>query len=191
MNIVVLEQMLSGVADNPRAVTENLVRRYGTVFELAEAELDDLARTLDGDMSTSIYIKLAVSLASRRICDKFTFNKKHTEEEIKEYLISFFFGTPTEVVAVISIDGSGRVIAMDKVGVGVVNSSNVLPRKIIEVAMRHGAKDVIIAHNHPGGYPHASSEDVESARLLCEVLRMSGIGVISNYIVAGPDCVEF
>ena len=131
-----------------------------------------------------------VCLASRRESDKFAFGKKHTEDEIENYLKAFFFGMSVETVAVISIDAVGKVISIDKAGEGTVNFSNVMPRKILEISKRRRAKSLIIAHNHPGGYPYPSDDDMASAKLLSEMLAISGVEVLQNYVVAGSECAK-
>ena len=116
--------------------------------------------------------------------------KKHTAEEIENYFKAFFFGASVETVAVMSIDSQDRVVAVDKAGEGTVNFSNVMPRKILEIAKRRKAKRVVIAHNHPGGYPTPSDDDVASSRMLSEMLFASGLELSASYVVAGNKCAS-
>ncbi len=165
-----------------------LSEKYRSFNEIAEAEIYDLAAALENDMQTSIYIKLAVALASRRVTDSFKFGKKHTEEEISRYLTAKFFGLSVETIYVITENAAGILISCDKVGDGTINYSSVLPRKIIEIAKRQGAKRIIISHNHPGGYAEPSDDDITSTKLLCELLKSSGIELVAHYVIAGEKC---
>ena len=165
-----------------------LSEKYRSFNEIAEAEIYDLAEVLENDMQTSIYIKIAVALASRRVTDSFKFGKKHTEDEIKRYLVAKFFGLSVETIYVITENAAGIFLSCDKVSDGTVNYSNVLPRKIIEAAKRHGAKRVIISHNHPGGYAQPSEDDITSTKLLFELLKSSGIELAAHYVIAGEKC---
>jgi DNA repair protein RadC len=190
MKIKLLEELLAPISKDPRKTAERLADKFFTVLEIAEAEPHTISEAIGGDLQTSVYIKLAVALASRRICDSFKLGKKHTESEICDYLKALFFGLSVETAYMLSIDASGKLAASDKVGEGTVNFSNVLPRKLIEIAKRRKAKSVIIAHNHPGGYAHPSEDDLTATKLLTELFIASGIELDASYVVAGSECVR-
>ena len=190
MNDALIAELLSHVLKTPDKATERLIGRFGSFMAIAEAEPEEIRDALDGDVATAVYLKLAVSLAARRETDKLTPGKKYTEEEIKKFFAAFFFGMSVETVAVMSFDGAGKVLAVDKAGEGTVNFSNVMPRKILEIVKRRKAKSVAIAHNHPGGYPMPSDDDFASSNMLAEMLLISGVQVFANYVVAGNECAK-
>jgi DNA repair protein RadC len=190
MKIKLLEELLAPISKDPRKTAERLADKFFTFLEIAEAEPHIISEAIGGDLQTSVYIKLAVALASRRVCDSFKLGKKHTESEICDYLKALFFGLSVETAYMLSIDASGKLAASDKVGEGTVNFSNVLPRKLIEIAKRRKAKSVIIAHNHPGGYAHPSEDDLTATKLLTELFIASGIELDASYVVAGSECVR-
>jgi len=187
MKVELAMEFLSPAIKNSAEIAKRLCERFGSFREVAEADSYVIEDAV-GDAACALYIKLAVALASRRICDRFKFGRSHTEEETKEYLKHLFFGLSIETVYLISIDGLGKAIACDRVGEGTVNLSNVLPRRLLEAAKRRGAKSVIIAHNHPGGFAMPSTDDVTSTSLLRELFESSGIKLINHYVVAGDDC---
>ena len=190
MKTELLREIIAPVCKTPEKTAKLLAEHYGSFLAIAEADIYSLTALLGGDSSLALYVRLAVDIASRRGTDRFKFGKKHTEEEIKEYLISLFFGVSVETVYMISFDGQGRITACDKVGEGTVNYSSILPRKIIETAKRRGAKSVAIAHNHPGGYAHPSEDDLSASRTIFGILSTSGIKFFGSYIVAAAECVK-
>lgn len=187
MNKTILSELLSHVTREPEHFTEKLIGYFGTVSAVIEAGVDEIARALDGDESTALYIKLAVAIASRRFSEGLTAGKKYTDKEMEIFLPAYFYGVSVEIIAIISVDGAGKVISIDKASEGTVNFSTVTSRKILEIAKRRKARGVIIAHNHPGGYAVPSDEDVASARLLYEVLSISGVKLIDSFVVAGAE----
>jgi len=190
MNNRVLEELLLCVCSDAVEKAEILTRKFGSAIAVFEAETDSLAEALLGDYQSAVYIKLCSALASRRVCDSFKFGRKHSEEEICEYLKYLFFGLSDEAVYLLSLDGEGKVLACDKVGDGTVNVSNILPRKVIDAARKRGARGVIIAHNHPGGYAKASDDDVSATALLSGLLISSGLMLSAHYVVAGSKCAK-
>ena len=190
MNKALVEELLAHVVKAPDKIANKLFDCFGSARAISEAETEEIRDALDGDDATAIYLKLAFSLAARREAEKLSLGKKHTEEEIKKHLVAYFFGVSVETVAVISFDGAEKVVAVDKAGEGTVNFSNVMPRKILEIAKRRSAKSVVIAHNHPGGYPIPSDDDFASSAILKEMLFISGINLSANYVVAGNECAK-
>lgn len=190
MNRSDLEELLSHVVKTPSQTASRLEEHFGSCGAIFEAEPVEIADALDGDMNIAIYIKLAVSLASRRYSDRLVSGTKYTDEQTESYLTSYFYGRSVETVAVLSLDSHGKILSLDKASEGTVNFSAVMPRRILEIAKRRGARRVVIAHNHPGGYPYPSDDDIASAKLLSELFLMSGMEKVDNYVVAGSKCMK-
>jgi len=190
MKNIILEELLSRVfADGAEKACE-LIEKFGSLIGVLEADTESLSEALSGDFRAAVYIKLCAALVSRRGCDRFKFGKKHSEAEIFEYLKYLFFGLADETVYLISFDSLGRTLSCDRVGEGTVNVSSVLPRKILDAARKRGAKRVVLAHNHPGGYAKASEDDVSATALLSALLISSGIELSAHYVVAGAECAR-
>ena len=190
MNKAVLVELLSHISKAPSAAADRLIDCFGSSFAITEAEIGEITRALDGDEQAALYLKLAIAVASRRFCERLAVGKRCEEKDIEEYLPAYFYGISVETVAVLSLDGAGRIIAIDKANEGTVNFSTVTSRKILEIAKRRKASGVIIAHNHPGGHAIPSDEDVASAKLISEVLMLSGIELRDSYVVAGAKCAK-
>lgn len=190
MKNIILEEILSRVFADGAQKSDALTEKFGSLIGVLEADTDSLSEALSGDFRAAVYIKLCAALVSRRGCDRFKFGKKHSEAEIFEYLKYLFFGLADETVYLISFDSLGRTLSCDRVGEGTVNISNVLPRKILDVARKRGAKRVVLAHNHPGGYARASDDDTSATSILRALLISSGIELSAHYVIAGAECAR-
>ena len=73
---------------------------------------------------------------------------------------------------------------------GSANAAEVNIRKIVNIALRNNAMGVILAHNHPGGLPLPSEEDVATTKSIREALMPMGILLMDHIIVAGQDYVS-
>ena len=69
-----------------------------------------------------------------------------------------------EVFYVIALNSQSRVIAIQEVTRGILNSSLVHPREVFRLAIAFGAAGIIVAHNHPSGDP--TRQLVDAGRLL-------------------------
>lgn len=175
---------------NPRAAEEDadaLAKKFDDLNYLLHVDEFALARAGEVDKNTSSYIRLVSALCSRRITDKFKNGKKYSQNEIKEYIIGLFFGLTVETVYIILFDENGKLISAEHLGDGTVNASGFLPRKLLEVVLRKGAKSVIIAHNHPCGRTVPSRNDIIATTIAENVLADANVEFLHHYIVAGFD----
>ncbi|OLN29079.1 DNA repair protein RadC [Desulfosporosinus metallidurans] len=73
---------------------------------------------------------------------------------------------------------------------GTIDQAPVYPRVIVETALRHKAHSVILAHNHPGGSPSPSPQDIEVTKRIRVALEPISISVIDHIIAAGEAYVS-
>lgn len=188
MNNGILAELLSRAFADGEEKARLILDKFGGICGVLEADTESASDALSGDLHAAVYIKLCSAVVSRRGCDAFKLGRRHTEDEICEYLKYLFFGLSDETVYLLSIDKDGRVIAADKMGDGTVNASNILPRKVVDLARKRKAASVIVAHNHPGGYAKPSDDDISATSLLNSLLVSSGLALVAHYVVAGNEC---
>lgn len=184
-----LKRVLSFALGEERSQTAaaSLLRAYGSVSVIADVLIEDLARCEGMTPQAAILVKLCFYLQSRSITDKLKIGECYTEEQIEKYLAGLFLGLCAETLYLIMFDAKGRYIGTEFMGEGTVCSSDVYPRKLVECAIRRGAKAVIIAHNHPRGLAEPSREDAVATEMIEEVMRTSGVRFLGHYTVAGLD----
>lgn len=89
------------------------------------------------------------------------------------------------------LDSKNRLIAWEQVSKGTVNATPVFPREIMATALRMEATSLILAHNHPGGDPHPSSEDILLTARIQETAQALDIRVLDHIIVTDKDYYSF
>lgn len=161
----------------------------GKKSSLFEATREDLDSVFENSNAAEL-IQLCAALASRAGCESFSFGKTHSEEEIKNFLTSYFLNVGRESVVMLSLDSKDRVVALDRIGEGTINLSSVIPRMLIEKAVIRKSDKIILAHNHPGGESQPSLADVASTRTLRALLLNCGITLVSHYAVGGGKATK-
>ena len=89
------------------------------------------------------------------------------------------------------VDEWGRVLSMR---IGPPAGVSEAPLPIVELlhgAMSCGAFALIVAHNHPGGDPAPSLQDVRTTRRLAQAAQAIGIRLLDHVIVARDGCRSF
>lgn len=89
------------------------------------------------------------------------------------------------------LDSKNRVIAWEQISKGTVNATPVFPREIMATALRMEAASIILTHNHPGGDPTPSAEDILLTAKVVETARGLDIRVLDHIIVTDNAFYSF
>lgn len=86
----------------------------------------------------------------------------------------------------IFLDCKNKVIGVDMVSQGALDSAPVHPREVYKSALLASAANVIFVHGHPSGEPDPSFSDREITKLLKQAGELLQIGVL-DHIIIGPN----
>jgi len=92
---------------------------------------------------------------------------------------------------VLVLDNGGRITHEHLVSQGIANASIVHPREVFREAIRRGASNMILLHNHPSEVKEASREDHLITRQLVETGKIIDIEIHDHIIIAGHSYVSF
>lgn len=94
-----------------------------------------------------------------------------------------------EIALIAYLAADHRLLGLDYV-IGTRDSVEVAPRMVVAGALRHGAHQVVTAHNHPSGDPTPSAADLAHARRLAQALHPIEIRLTDQLILAGPETIS-
>lgn len=89
------------------------------------------------------------------------------------------------------LDSSHRLIGIEEVAVGTVNSAVVHPREVFKALILANATAFIAVHNHPSGQPLPSIADIEITERLRKVGELVGIQLLDHIIIANREYHAF
>ena len=149
-----------------------LLEQFGSVKKVFEAHFDDLMNVPGIGEHTAFLIKLVNASAKKINAEnpkKATFIKNNAIAA--EVFEPYFLGEKDEVMLAMFADNAGRLIRVDVLNKGTVNSVSFDNRKLLEGAIRTNAATVFLAHNHPHGLPNPSKEDLKMTIRAKELLE--------------------
>lgn len=91
----------------------------------------------------------------------------------------------------IFLDCKNKVIGVDMVSQGALDSAPVHPREVYKSALLASASNVIFVHGHPSGDPEPSLSDKEITRILRQAGDMLQINVLDHVIVGLDSFYSF
>lgn len=94
-----------------------------------------------------------------------------------------------ERVFVLPLDANGKVLAKPiLVSVGSEDGTTTIdPGTIFREALKVGAEEIIVAHNHPSGDLTPSRADVSATKKLQKAAQLLGVTLLDHLIVGSSD----
>ena len=157
-----------------------LIDTFGSLKGVFDAPYEELIKVAGIGPNTAALLKLVPSLTRTYYSSDARSVILDTSEKSGEYFLPYYIGQTEEVVRLACLDAGGKVISNQILHRGSANAAEVNIRKIVN----------ILAHNHPGGLPLPSEEDVATTKSIREALMPMGILLMDHIIVAGQDYVS-
>jgi DNA repair protein RadC len=102
-------------------------------------------------------------------------------------LEGYMQGLDREHFVVLLLDIKNKVIGINTVSIGNLDTAIAHPREVFKPAILSNAASILLAHNHPSGDPEPSREDVALTNRLVEAGKILGIDVI-DHLILGDGC---
>ena len=172
---------------NPLA--HELIARFGRLSNVLEADEKELLQVKGMGASAALLLTMMPQLM--RYYQRNAMGERPVIinlADAKAYCGPLFLGAHEEHIYLLCLDQKGRVRHLALLQTGTIDEVPLYPRKVVEMALRHNAHSVILAHNHPSGIAEASQADVNTTREIASALHMIGIKLVDHVIFAGEGC---
>ncbi|MCD6039891.1 MAG: hypothetical protein K0S27_1291 [Gammaproteobacteria bacterium] len=168
-------------------IARELLREYGGLKKIAAADPILLFQKKGFGKAKYAMLKAAIELGRRYLEEDIPLGEPLTNSHLtKRFLANRLKDYPHEVFACLFLDNLNRIICYEELCHGTINETNVYPRELIKLGLKHNAAKVILAHNHPSGNPTPSQADQDMTQLLKQVLTVVNIQVI-DHVIAGHN----
>lgn len=81
------------------------------------------------------------------------------------------------------LNTKNKVLSLETISIGSLNSSFAHPREIFKNAIKRSAASIILIHNHPSGDPQPSQEDIFLTKELLKVSDILKIKIFDHIII--------
>lgn len=92
---------------------------------------------------------------------------------------------------VVLLNSKNKVLDIEQISEGSLNSSVVHPREVFAPAVLHHAAAILTAHNHPSGDPTPSKEDKDLTNTLAQAGKYMGIPILDHIIIGDAKYFSF
>ena len=132
--------------------------------------------------------ELSRRMASDRTMKKLIFTEPET---IAAHYMEQLCHEEKEQVLMVSLNHRMKLVDETVISVGTVNSSLLSSRDIFIHALRQGAVNILILHNHPGGDPTPSGADLQITDKIRRAGQLLDIKLLDHIIIGDHSYVSF
>ena len=164
-----------------------LLQKFDGLRGLFKASDQDL-RNIKGMGTAKIATLRAIAALNQRWLEETVKRENFVEcsGDVHRLLAHKFRDLDQEIFSVVFLDTKHRVIQIQEMFRGTINTASVFPREIVKRALDLAAAALIAVHNHPSGNPEPSSEDrrvTEDLKKACQLMELS----LLDHIVIGSN----
>jgi DNA repair protein RadC len=165
-------------------IADDLLHRFPTLENLAGASLEDIRRVKGIGRDKAIGLKSAFTLAKRMARElRGEAPLVDTPDRIAEIVREDLRALPVETFKVLLLNTRRRLIRIEKISDGTLDTVLVHPREVFRMAILANAAAIAIVHNHPSGDPTPSEADVKVTRDLIRAGQLLRIEVVDHVIM--------
>ena len=169
-----------------------VLRCQGGIQGLAKTELRELARLPGVGLVRAAAVGAAFGLARRLTeCRYAPGQALHGSGDVARVVCENIRLSRRESFFALLLDARHRIMKLEEISIGSLNSAPVHPREVFAPALRQSAAALIVAHNHPSGDATPSEEDRLITERLSEAGNVLGIDLVDHVVVGAVRYYSF
>jgi DNA repair protein RadC len=162
-----------------------LLSAFPTLRDLGNAMTSELQGIRGVGPTRVAQIKSALELGRRHVTENDTDRPQiRTPADAASILMPQMMHLEQEEMRVVLLDTRNRVVGIETIYKGSVNTAMVRAAEVLRPAIRANCPAIIVSHAHPSGDPEPSPEDVACTRDLIQAAKLLDIDLVDHLIVA-------
>ena len=170
--------------ENVVALSQRLLTDFGGLTGLSRVPMSELCELRGVGEAKAAQLKAALEIGRRLLlAEPDQRLQVRSPGDLANPLILEMSGLEQENLKLVMLDNKNRVLRMQTVYVGTINSSQVRIGEVFREAIRQNAASIIVAHNHPSGDPTPSPEDVRVTEEMIEAGKLLEIELLDHLVI--------
>ena len=175
-----------------KPIAKALLRKFHNLYGVLNADAQALCEVNGIGVRSAQLIRLIKDVAAEYLRAEMREQKViHSTRDVVDYLYMADQDVRNEKFKVIFLNAKHAILAMETMGEGTIDEAPVYVRKVVEQALKHNAKNVILCHNHPSGDPTPSAADRHITNKVQEALDLVDIHVLDHFGVGSEKLLQF
>ena len=178
--------------ENLASLSSRLLNHFGSVSAILHSDYKDL-RVFNGvGISKWAQLRAAAELVSRSHLEQLrATDLLDNSQTTKMFLKNTIGYLEHEVFVCLFLDIRHRLLAHKQIFRGSIDETAIYMREILKECLSTNCKNLIIAHNHPGGSLDPSPEDFHLTEILMTTLPIIEVELLDHFIVSKTGAISF
>lgn len=184
-----LIQIITGARDTD--ISNRILSEFDMngVLQVAVTEeiekVDGVTKSMAGKLVAAIELgKRLSSIPNRDMI------KASSPEDIAKIFMEDMRYKTKEHFKILLLNTKNMIIKTEEISIGNISSAIVDPSDVFRPAVKHGAANIVLIHNHPSGNPEPSEADLMVTNKICKAGELLGIHVIDHIIIGDNKFVS-
>lgn len=168
-------------------LARDLINQFGSLAQLLSASSEEVMAC--HGIGTAKYAQILASLemGKRYLASQVKQSPAlNSSQLVKDYLTTQLRPLKREVFAVLFLTNELTLIQFEIIFTGGISSCSVCVREVLRQALKYGASQLIIAHNHPNTSALPSKADLDITQSLAKACELVDMTLI-DHIIVGQD----
>lgn len=126
-------------------------------------------------------VELGRRLSGRH--DKRRLTSFNMPDKVADFFMERLRHTSQEHFYACYLNVKNRLLGYKQITVGNINAAPVDLKEILRWGLRYKAHGIILAHNHPSGYPEPSGEDIQVTKQVAKAAKLIDMEVLDHVII--------
>ncbi len=170
--------------ENAVQLGHRLLITFNGLSGIHQADFVDICKVKGVGKAKAAQIKAAIELGNRLRQlspeERPTIQSPADAAELVRYELG---ALAQEHLRVILLDTRNKVISIENIYIGSLNSSTVRIGEIFRPAIQRNAASILVVHNHPSGDPTPSPEDVSLTRAIVQAGKLLDIELLDHLVI--------
>lgn len=181
---------------NAKALGEEVLKaagKYGNgLLGLYHIPIQELMRVNGIGKVKAVKLKALAELCTRMAQTKASRNLSFMEPySVADYYMERFRHEKVEHILLLLFDSGLHLLEEELLSTGTVKASLLSPREVYISAFRSQAANIMLLHNHPGGNPAPSGNDISITRRIAEIGKIIDVSLIDHIIIGDNSYFSF
>ena len=162
------------------------------VHRILDLDLEELLKVKGVGTVKALQIKAVAELARRiALSSRGTNEVFDSPDTIAGFYMEEMRHLKKEVVVLMLLDSACSLIKDIRLSTGTVNISLFSAREIFMEALKYGAVNIVLLHNHPSGNCTPSAADINATRNIKNMGNQLGIPLLDHIIIGDKKYLSF
>lgn len=171
-------------------IGQELLAKFQTLERLAQASVEQLCEVKGIGRDKAVTLQAAFTLARRMAAEiRIESPMLDSPARIADLLREEARTYDVEHLVVLMLDTRRRLIRLERISQGTLDSIHVHARDVFKHAIAANAASIVLVHNHPSGDPTPSEADIKITRDLIRAGQLLKIDV-ADHVILGHRTTE-